>query len=118
MRRVYMAPILVTAGVVSYGAIGAAGFATGLTACATWVASSQSETFESRFDADEAVAPRMAGPAIRVDWPRVSEGPRSAALRYGVVELLPAGLTQSAIGQSALLRATLEAATDAAIEPP
>ena len=115
MRRVYMAPTLVTVGVLTYGAVGAAGFATGFTLCA---ASSQSETFASRFGADEAVAPRVARPAIRADWPRVSEGPRSAALRYGVVELLPAELMQSAIGQSALLRATLEAATDAAVERP
>jgi hypothetical protein len=123
MRRVYMAPILVTAGMVLCSAIGAAGFATGLRARAELV--SQGEAFELRFPAmpigaDEAESPRVADPetVVSADAPRASEDPRYAALRYGVIELLPAGLTQWPTSQSALLRATLEAATAAAVEPP
>jgi hypothetical protein len=124
MRRVYMAPIFVTAAVVLCSAIGAAGFATGLRARAELVRS-QGEAFElglpaMPIDADEAGSPRVADPetVVSAGAPRASEAPRDAALRYGVVELLPAGLTQWPTSQSALLRATLEAATAAAVEPP
>jgi hypothetical protein len=130
MRRVYMVSIRVTTWLVLCAAVGAAGFAIGLSAGAAWVEksppSSQSDSFASRFtdatpvNTDKTSAPRVADLDLRVraDGPPSGfEAPRSAALRYGVVELLPAGLTQSVTGQSALLRAILEAATAAAVEP-
>jgi hypothetical protein len=100
MRRVYMATILVTAGVLLCSAIGAVGFATGLRVRAE-LAGSQGEASGLRIpatpiDADEAGSPRVAHPetVVSADAPRASEDPRDAALRYGVIELLPAGLTQ------------------------
>jgi len=120
MRRVYLAPILVTAGVVLFGGVGAAGFATGLKARAA-----KSEMFTAGLsDATPSRVHTKASPRIldpeqeAADWSRVFEAPQSAALRYGIVELLPSGFLQSASRQSASLRATLEAATDAALEPP
>jgi hypothetical protein len=130
MRSVYTTPILV-AGVVLYGAVGAAGFATGfsLSVRAARVAElpalSQSDTVASccsdatsdNVDGAGSHRPTYARPAILANEFHYSETPRSAALRYGIVELLPDGLTQPTTDQSAWLRATLEAATAAAIEP-
>jgi len=129
MRRVYMVSIPVTTWLVLCAAVGAAGFAIGLSAGAGWVdkspPSSQNDSFASRFsdattiNTNKPSAPRVADLdlTVRADGPSGFEAPRSAALRYGVVELLPAGLTQSVTGQSALLRAILEGATAAAVEP-
>jgi hypothetical protein len=128
VRRAKTVSIRVTTWLVLCAAVGAAGFAIGLSAGAAWVekspASSRSDTFASRFpgvtpiDTDNATAPRPTDLDLTVRAEGLSgfEAPQSAALRYGVVELLPAGLTQSVTGQSALLRAILEAATAAALE--
>jgi hypothetical protein len=140
MRRVHMS-IRVTAWLVSCGAVAGATFAIGLQVGAARVEKSppsQNDTFASRFPgattvdankpavrgatatgAHNATAPRLTGLdlAAEAEPPRGFEAPHSAALRYGVVELLPAGLTHSMAGSSALLRAIIEAATAAAVEP-
>jgi hypothetical protein len=119
MRRVYRAPVLAMAGIAILCAIGAAGFATGLRARAA-----HGEVYTSSLPkaapsgAAEPAAPAINQPPVKADWSRAADGPRSAALRYGILELLPAGFSHSGAAPSAMLRATLEAATDAAVDPP
>jgi hypothetical protein len=114
MRRIYLASILVATGAVSYG----------------WTARDgrvavQGETFASRFvdaasvDADRRLAQfdDIKDPSVRAEASRGFEALRSVALRFAIMELLPAELTQLVTDPSASPGAVLEGITAAAVEP-
>ncbi len=141
MRRLCGFIITLTWGLL-YVALAAAGCAIGLSAAALVLnepASSQGEAFASRFDGEamaidavreivpEVASPQPLFPAQRLaadpdppaqaKTPKASDGPR-LALRYGLVELVPASFTQWASDEAALLRANLETTARDAVELP
>jgi hypothetical protein len=132
----YLTPSFVIAGIVLYGVIGAAGFAIG-TRLSERASPASDETFSTRFAIpipnDYISSARLAFPvgnnhevaayrghidvgSIEADFARAEGAPQSFAIRFGLVELLPSELTQFATGESASLRASLEAAGAAAID--
>jgi len=114
MRRVNMAPILVTAGVAFFGAVAAVGFVIGLSVRdaveaelplpADTLASLLSEAPIDFVGLNEPVVPGVSDPKLDA-----YEALSSAALRFGILELAPAELTRWVTGESAALRATFEA---------
>lgn len=122
----------VIAGVLLYGMVGAAAFAMGF-GLSVRSARMTEQTQPAQSDSlapccaeaplpDSAAsgsAQRSSGrlPAAMIEGFDISARPRPAALRFGIVELLPDGLIEPATDESASLRASLEAATSAAIAP-
>jgi hypothetical protein len=134
MRRGLTVPVLV-AGVALYGTVIAAGFAAGFSLSARTAREAETAAptanngmappsccADAARDTDQNEASSFAGSqqsAISAagDPLPLSGMPPSPVLRYGIVELLPDELRQPTTDQSAELRASLEAATSAAIEP-
>jgi hypothetical protein len=130
----YLTPSFVIASIVLYGVIGAAEIAVGTRLSeraspssdepfsARFAIRANDDTFSARFaipraSDDEAAAyrPHVDVGFIEADVDRAERAPQSFAMRFGLVELLPLALTQFATGESASLRASLEAAGAAAI---
>jgi hypothetical protein len=118
----YLTPSFVIAGIVLYGVIGAAGIAIG-TRLSERASPASDETFSTRFAIPIANNQEVAAyrrnvdvGSIEADFARAERAPHSFAMRFGLVELLPSELTQFATGESASLRASLEAAGAAAID--
>jgi hypothetical protein len=121
MRRLYMASIVVTAALVFFGAVAAVGFVTGL-----GVRDAEEAELPSPADVLKSLIPEAPIDSVEPVAAGVSdlkfdphETQSSAALRFGILELLPVELMRWAAGESAALRATLEAdAAAAAVKPP